>query len=322
MLRLLPAVLCLAAIASAQTPPCLSLNDLNTTVSGGITSYGFAGPNTFGYQITPATSMVAFGAQFFTGNTTITPGFMTVEIWDENPATGLPGSRMGGGTWQIAPGLGTNWQGANLDQVVPLNQGSNYWLVWIEPGFSVPATEPNGATPVPYALRNGTSWTLQASQQAVKARLFCSYLDGANVTTYGNACGSASGQIGTAFTNEEPLNGNSAFKIEGSGFASGSLAVLVVGWDPFWVSQPVPGFPLGCEQHTDALAATFGVVGTGNVRSNITTGALGHVTFNFSLPPVPAFIGVFLSTQIAGQDVLNPAPIPFVLSNAVRFVVQ
>lgn len=322
MIRFLPAVLCLAAVVTAQTPACLSLNDLNTTVSGAITSYGFAGPNTFAYQITPAASTVAFAAQLFTGNTTIAPGFMTLEIWDENPVTSLPGTRIGGGTWQIAPGLGIGWQGANLDQVVPLNQGTNYWLVWIEPGFSTPATEPGGVTPVPYATRSGTNWTLQVSQQAVKARVFCSYLDGANVATYGSACTGSAGRIGTAFTNEQPANGNAAFKIEGTGFAAGTLALLVVGWDPLFVSQPIGGLPLGCDQHTDVLATRFGLAGTGNVRANTTVGASGHVTFSFPIPSDPGLFGSFFGTQIAGYDVGNAAPIPFVTSNAVRFVIQ
>lgn len=322
MIRILPAVLCLATVAVAQTPACFSLNDTNTIVSGGITSYGFAGPNTGAYRITPTNSSVAFSAQLYTGNTTFAPGFMTLEIWDENPATNLPGTRLGGGTWQIAPGLGIAWQGANLDQVVPLNQGTNYWLVWIEPGFSTPPTEPGGLSQVPYATRSGTNWILQGNQPAVKTRLFCSYQDGSGVTTYGSACASATGRYGTAFTNETPANGNAAFKIEGSGFAAGTLAVLVVGWDPLFVSQPIGGLPLGCDQHTDVLTTTIGLTGTGNVRASLTVGASGHVTFGFPIPSDPGLVSLFFGTQIAGYDTGNAAPIPFVTSNALRFVIQ
>jgi len=228
--------------------------------------------------------------------------------------------RLAGGTWQIAPGLGVSWQGANLDQIVPLVQGTNYWLVWVDPGFGRLPYEPGGATTA-FARRSGVAWSLQVTPQAPKYRIFCNYLDGLSVSTNGLPCSSAANQLGSAFTNETPNNGNAAFKVEGTGFPVGALAVFVVGWDPSFLSAPLPGFPTGCSQNTDALASTFGFTGTGNVRANLTVGASGHVTFPFAIPSDPGLVGSFFATQIAALDATNAAPIPFVLSNAVRFTI-
>lgn len=320
MIRSLLVAMCTTAIVVAQTPPCLSLNDGNNTVGTSISSYGFAGPNTVAYQITPSVSTAAFAVQLFTGNTSLAPGFQTLELWDENPSTGLPNVRLAGGTWQIAPGLGVSWQGANLDQIVPLVQGTNYWLVWVDPGFGRLPYEPGGVTTA-FARRSGAAWSLQATPQAPKYRIFCNYLDGLSVSTNGLPCSSAANQLGSAFTNETPNNGNAAFKVEGTGFPVGALAVFVVGWDPLFVSSPLPGFPTGCSQNTDALASTFGFTGTGNVRANLTVGASGHVTFPFAIPTDPGLVGLFFGTQIAALDATNAAPIPFVMSNAVRFTI-
>lgn len=304
----------------AQTPPCVSGNDASTIVSTAISSYGFAGPNVLAYQFQPANSGVVFAGQLFTGNVTLTPGFETLEIWDHDPVANAPGVRLGGGTWQIAPALGVSWQGANFDAPVPVVQGTDYWLVWTDPGFSRMPYEPGGLA-LPMVRRSGSSW-LGGTPQALKYRLFCGYLDSQAVTNLGYACAATSGTYGVAFTNELPTTGNADFKLEGTGLLAGTLAVLVVGWDPNWVSQPIPGAMPNCDQHTDVLASTFGVTGTGTVRSNTTVGAAGHVTFPFGIPANPGLIGVFLSTQLAGYDPASTAAIPFMFSNAVRFVVQ
>lgn len=317
MLRSLVAVLSTAALLLAQTPPCLSLNDQTNTVTANITAAGFSGFNSVAYQFTPAASTVVFAGHLYTGNVAFTPGFYSLEVWDDN-GSGLPGTRLGGGTWQMAPGLLVSWQGANFDAVVALNQGQNYWLVWNEPGGSRLPYEPGGVT-MPYARKVGANWVAQATPQPVKWRLFCNYLDGVNVTSNGSPCASASNRLGTAFTNETPNVGNAAFKIEGTGFGPGALAVFVVGWDPLFTSSPLPGFPAGCSQNTDALVSTIGFTGTGTVRSNLTVGASGHVTYPFAIPADPGLVGSFFAAQIACIDAANTAPIPFVTSNAVRF---
>jgi hypothetical protein len=311
---------CLTAPILAQSAPCVSGNDATTNVTTSISAYGFAGPNVVAYQFQPATSGVLFGGQLFTGNVNLAPGFETLELWDHDPVANTPGVRLGGGTWQIAPGLGVTWQGCNFDQAVPVLQGNDYWLVWTDPGSTRLPYEPGGTT-LPMMRRSGTSW-LPGTPQPLKFRLFCGYLDSASVSNLGFACPATNGQIGVAFTNELPNLGNAAFKIEGSGFAPGSLAVLVAGWDPNWVVAPIPGAAVGCTQNTDVLNATFAITGTGTVRSNTTVGAAGHVTFPFAIPPSPGLVGLFLGTQLAGLDAASTAAVPFSFSNAVRFVVQ
>jgi hypothetical protein len=310
----------LALPALAQSPPCLSLNDSTTNVGTSTTAFGFAGPNTWAYQFQATSTGLILAGQLFTGNTQFAPGFMTLELWSNDPVSNTPSTRLTGGTWQIEPTLGVTWQGANFDQLVLLSQGTDYWLVWTDPGGSRLPYEAGGVT-MPAVRRSGANW-LALAAQPVKWRLFCNYLDNTGITTAGFACAAANGRLGVAFSNGIPTTGNAAFRIEGSGFGSGSLAVLAVGWDPNWVGQPIPGTPPNCEQHTDVLASTFGLTGTGNVRSTLLVGAAGHVGFPFAIPSNPGLIGVFLSTQIAGFDAANTAPIPFTFSNAVRFVVQ
>jgi len=310
----------LALPVLAQTPPCLSLNDSTTIVGTSISAFGFAGPNMWAYQFQASSSSLILAGQLFTGNTQFAPGFQTLELWDNDPVANTPGTRLCGGTWQIEPSLGVGWQGANFDQLTLLSQGSDYWLVWTEPGGTRLPYEANGVT-MPALRRSGTSW-LALAAQPVKWRLFCSYLDSSGVSNLGFSCAAANGRLGVAFTNGLPTIGNTAFRIEGTGFASGTLAVLAVGWDPNWVGQAIPGAPANCSQYTDVLASTFGLTGTGNVRSTTLVGAAGHVGFPFAIPSNAGLLGVFLGTQIAGFDAANTAPIPFTFSNAVRFVVQ
>src|SRR5678815_4131987 len=84
---------------AAQTPPCISLNDANTSVGTAITAYGFAGPGVIAYQFTPANSLVLRAAQVFTASTPFASprGYQTLEVWDTNFIF-LPQPRLGGGT--------------------------------------------------------------------------------------------------------------------------------------------------------------------------------------------------------------------------------
>ncbi|MBL8722831.1 MAG: hypothetical protein JNK49_02235 [Planctomycetes bacterium] len=311
---------CLTTSLCAQAAPCFAGNDSSTSVTTSISGYGFTAPNVFAYQFQAPSTGVVLAGQLYTGNVNLTPGFETLELWDHDPTTNAPGFRLGGGTWQIAPGLGVTWQGCNFDQTVPVIQGNDYWLVWTDPGSSRLPYEPGGFT-LPMMRRSGVNW-LVGTPQPLKYRLFCNYLESAAVSNLGTACAATNGRIGVAFTNEVPNLGNAAFKIEGSGFAPGALAVLAVGWDPNWSAVPIPGAALGCTQNTDLLNATFGLAGTGTVRSNTTVGAAGHVRFPFAIPASPGLVGLFLSTQLAGLDAGSTAAIPFSFSNAVRFVVQ
>lgn len=315
------AALAAAVCASAQTLPCEARNDTTTTTSGAITAAGFTGPGTLAWQFTPSAPIAVQSAQLFTGNALATPGFMTLELWSDDPATGLPAARLAGGTWRIWPTLASAWQGTNLDAVTVLLPATQYWLVWIEPGFSLIPTEPGG-TFGPTARRSGTTWTLQATQHSPKFRLFCNPLDALGLVPAGAPCAQTSGALGTLFANQPPRVGNADFAVEGTGFAAGVPALLVLGVDPTFASTPVTGLPFGCLQHTDVLATVFGATGTGNQRANaITVGAAGHVTFALPIPANPAFAGFFLGSQLAVLDAGAPAFLPFATSNALRVTV-
>jgi hypothetical protein len=310
------ALLALVASLPAQTSPCDSLNDANTLTSGSITSFGFAGPNYNAWQYTPSNALVPRAIRLYTGNTGLS-GFMTLEVRNSDPATNLPGARVGGGTWLISAALGDTWQGADFDAIFVLQAGTPYWFVWSDPGFSTVPTEPGGVT-LPWAnSSNGTAWAA-GTASALKFRLYCSLLDDQNVVTVGNPCATAGGALGSEFTNQAPTVGNPDFALEGTGFPGGALAFLAVGLNPNYVASPLPGFPSGCMQYTDVLNAAAGNAGTGNVRS---ASALGHVTFPLPIPTTPSLVGLFLGTQLAGLDIASAAPIPFVTSNGLQLTV-
>ncbi|HEU4420736.1 MAG TPA: hypothetical protein VFT55_17490, partial [Planctomycetota bacterium] len=242
----------LSPLLSAQTPPCISLNDANTNVGTAITAFGFGGPGVYAWQFTPSTTLVLMGAQIFTNSTPFgSPrGYMTLEIWDTNFIF-LPLSRLGGGTWQNQPTNVPFWQGANFDQRVILNATQTYWLVWRESGGNRLPYEPGGAATTT-AMFSGGTWVTQPTSAAPKWRAFCSLLDDAYVTPIGLGCTSSLGPMPSEFTNHAPSLGNGLFQFEGTGFPAGSLGLAVLGTDPSWVSIPIPVTP-GCDLHTDVL---------------------------------------------------------------------
>ncbi|MCA8951001.1 MAG: hypothetical protein KDE27_15965 [Planctomycetes bacterium] len=315
MLR--PTLLALLAPAvplAAQTPPCLAANDATSVASGAITSYGFAGENSFAWQVTPAAGLVVQAARVFTANTTLTGDrFMALELRDDQG--GAPGARLGGGAWQISNARPAAWQGCNLDQLVVLQPNVPVWLVWIEPGFSQPMTEPGGLTTLPYQTRSGTgSWTAQ-TPNAPKFRLYCSQLDDVGSVPHGLGCPLSTGWFPTAFTNEAPQLGNTDFFFETSGNPAGAAVFAVLGWDPNFTSTAVTGLPPSCLQHTDALAAVLLAAGTGNTRGPTFA---GHAALAFPIPNDPSLSGVFFAMQAAAFDAGAASPLPFGTSNAHR----
>lgn len=310
-----------AVFATAQTPPCISANDTTTSVSTAVTAYGFSGPGVRAWQFTPAQTTVLFGAELFTSNTFLTAqGYMTLEVWDD--AAGLPGQRIAGGTFQVDGSLGDDWRGANFDGAAALNGGQDYWLVWIEPGFSTIPTDPTGVT-MPAATLQGGTWS-SLSPSALKWRGYCSPLDRAGVQALGLGCPSPSGPTPTAFTNRQPTVGNADFTIEGCGMPAGAIGLMALGIDPTWPAVPVPGAP-GCQVHTDASATLLVTTGTGNQRANHPPsgpGFDGHVRFGLPIPTNPALAGVYINAQFAIFDAAATTPLPFVFSNGLGITIQ
>lgn len=301
-----------SCLLRAQSPACWAQNDQNTTVSGSITGYGFSGPNTVAWQFTPSAALVVQGARIFTNNGNV-GGFQKLEIWTNDSATNLPQSRIAGGTWKITQNAAASWQGTNLDSVAVLLGGTPYWLVWTEPGFCRVPTETGGIS-LPYARLSGSTW-VSATASALKYRLQCSLLDSANVVPNGAPCTVTGSALGTILCNQDPTIGNGTFNIDATGFPSSSLAVLVLGTNPAWVSVPLPGFPAGCQQHTDALVVQTGTTGAGNVRA---TAAANHVSFPLPIPANASLVGLMLGAQVAVADANAQSAIPFVASNGLR----
>lgn len=311
---LLPTVLLLGALspfARAQTPPCLSFNDLTNAITGAITGTFFTGPVSYAWQFTPTQNVTVQAAQLYTRNQ-FQSRDMTLEIWSD--INNLPFARLGGGAWKIVTTLPANWQGANLDATIPLGQGIAYWLVWTEPGASLVPVEPGGTTLIAASKQTGGGWVSRPAE-APKFRLFCNQLDALNVTPIGPSCQGSVG-LGTAHTNQAPTVGNSTFLIDASGFRPSAPAVMLIGFQSGWSSLPLPGGPPGSFLHVDPFALFTGATGTGNVSSS--TGSNGHVFFALPIPNVPQLVNLYVGVQVAAIDSTLAVPLPFVTSNGLR----
>lgn len=300
--------------AVAQTPPCASLNDTNNRVFGGVTGASGQGTrNRRAFEITPAAGVTAQSIRILTQSARMSqlssPPFMALELWTDSG--GQPGRRLAGGTWYVYDARALSWQGANLDAPVPLAANTTYWLVWTEPGWSVPPTEPNG-TWSRMLVWTGAAWQLLGFE-AIKYRIYCGLLDDTGVQTAGSPCSSAAGRIGTLFTNEAPTTANVFFAVEGSGFPAGATGFVLLGTDPNYQGAPHPLLPPGCGIHTDVLVAAGLVTGTGPNA--------GHLRFGLPVPASPGLIGVFLGVQAGAVDGAAVAPIPVVTSNALRVTI-
>jgi hypothetical protein len=302
MLSRLPCSLVLGSALAAQATPCIAFNDTSTSVSAAITLTGFAGPNVTGFRFTPTSALTLQAVEIFTASQfATTSGYMTVEIWDENPATTLPGTRLAGGTWQCHSNLGLGWHGANLDGIAVLQLAQNYWLVWREPGGSRVPYE-TGGTVMSTARFLNNAWVAQAAAQPLKWRGHCSQLASATAVPVGAGCASSTGSVPAAFTNHDAVQGNADFQFEATGFAPGTIGVAILGTNPFWPSIPVPGTPPNCAVHNEALVLLVVPVGTGNQQAQHTTGAAGHCWLDVPIPADPALTGFTLDAQFAGLD--------------------
>lgn len=301
---------------ASQTNPCESLNDGTNAVNPSITGIPFSGTNAYAYEITAQQTHTVQSIRILTENT-FRPRFMALEIHDRDPATGFPSARLGRGICNLEAGRGLAWQGVNFDKPVALSQGTLYMLVWREPGGSQPPHDPTG-TMVPRLFLGNNGWRASGSA-AVKYRLYCSLLDSANLIPAGNSCTSSQGTEGTLFSNEEPLVGNLAFGLEGSGFDPGAAAVLLLGVNPSFNSVPLTGFPAGCMLHTDVVVSVTAAIGTGAVGG--TSSPAGHVLFPLGLPNNAALSGAIFRGQLGAVDAGATAVIPVVMSNGMVMLV-
>lgn len=315
--RLVLGTTLLSAALAAQSTPCFATNDQNTNISNLIYSSSFAGPGVWAWQITPTSAMTAESLRIFTRNTYATSvgAFMTLEIWDEDPATpGEPHLRLAGGTWQHNATY--SWQGADLDAPVGMQANTPYWVVLTEPGWSTPPIEPAGATTMPYRHLSGGVWSA-ATSAALKVRIFCGPLDDQGVAAFGPGCADSTGSLASLFSNQPPQTGNADFRIEGSGFPAGAPTLCVFGLIPGFPSVPIGGTN-NCYLNTNWDLAVASVTGTGNVRAAT---AYGHVAFAIPVAANPALVGFYFSSELIALDAASSQPLPFVASNGLQVTV-
>jgi len=301
----------LLASARAQTPPCDAMNDVSTSVSSAIYSLNSASPNYNAWQYIPSANLTAQAIQLFTGNNYFKQS-LALEIWSD--VAGLPATRLAGGFWKITQTPAKEWQGTNLDKAVSLAQGTKYWIVLIDPGWTVVPIEPGGTTMLPTARQSGGVWVAGSGPQALKCRIFCNLLDQKNVAVKGKAC-SWSGGLGTLFVNQAPTIGNVEFKLEGSGYPVGTSTFAILGANPSWPSIPIPGGDPLCFLHTDILVSLNTTSGTGNVRDP--AAATGQVVFALPIPAQPSLAGGVLSVQLAAAWSGSSYPVQAVSSNGL-----
>ena len=316
LLRLLFALVATLSSLVAQTAPCLSFNDSNPNSNGSVTGFGFGGPNTRAWQVSPSSPITIESVRLFTANTLLATAYMTVEIWSD--VNSLPGARLAGGTWRVDQSLLNRWQGANLDAPVAISGAQRFWIVWIDPGFSEFPIETGGLT-LPVATRSGTVWTAQATQSALKVRLYCNRLDDIGIGNNGGSCLGTNGVYPSAFTNHEPTITNSLFSVEGTGLLPGAACFMILGVQPGWPVVPIPLLPAGCTQNVDLFESYFGFAGTSNVRGPT---AAGHVRFALPIPNDPGLVGGFIACQIAGFDTATGAALPLVTTNGITIIVR
>lgn len=307
---LLPASVLFGVVAAAQTPACQAWNDASTVLTGNLSAFSFAGQNTRAYQVAPTAAATVLGVRFYTGNSALTGNrFFSVQVWSD--AGGLPGTLLASGTWKLL-GPGLSWIGADLDHAVAMAANAPYWIAYFDPGFSDLPEGPAGIT-VATAVRNGTTWSLAGSAQP-KIRLYCGLLDDAGVVPFGPSCAGSTGASPTAYTNQAPTIGNNLFAIEGSGFLTGGVTVMAIGYTPGYPSVPLPGLlPPGCAVNTDFVDVQFGTAGTG--------ASAGHAFFPVPVPNNPAFLGAYGAVQLGGVDAALAVPLPLVTTNAVQLTV-
>ncbi len=319
---LLVASLSIGASISAQTKPCLAMNDATSNASRLITAKSSAGPGYWALQWSPKSTYVARAMTIFTGSRFLS-GFHSLEVWTHNPSTKLPGVRLAGGTWYLPKVSPHAWYGTNLDKPQILRKGATYWIVWIEPGWSNLPHQVGGMPSLPLLHRNGPNGTWASIKPwGFKFRLYCKLRDRPSLRPVGQPCSGADRRLATSFANTLPQIGNAAFRIEGTGVPSGAVSLLILGANKAF--QPVSLSPLapGCFLNTDVLLFVIGKSGSGDQQSKPAIGAAHHVVFGIPIPASGGLKGTFLGTQIAVLDAKSTHQLPMVFTNGLQVTFQ
>jgi hypothetical protein len=310
--------LLLAGVSSAQIAPCLADNDANPQVATNA-FFGIqnSAPGVHGWQLVPPTTTTAVSMRVYTGNNymSMTGNFAKLEIFDD--AQGLPGQSLASGTFRMRSGK--SWLGCNFDTPVSMQQGTPYWIVFTEPGWSNAPLQTSGGTNYPmYRLNTVTNvWSPYNFPEALKYRIYCGPLERQGVSSIGAACPNSSGSLGTAFTNDAPTVGNGNFLVEGTGFTPGTFVAGVLGVNPAWPSIPFPGAP-GCFVNSSGDVLLSLQAGVGDVRA---VQPDGHVEMPLGIPSNGALAGFFFSAQFAAFDFAVGTPVPFVTSNGLGITI-
>ena len=131
--------------SSAQAAPCLADNDANPQVATNA-FFGIqnSAPGVHGWQLAPPTTTTAASMRIYTGNNYMsqTGNFAKLEIFDD--AAGLPGQSLASGTFRLR--IGKSWLGCNFDAPITMQQGTPYWVVLTEPGWTNAPLQTSGGT--------------------------------------------------------------------------------------------------------------------------------------------------------------------------------
>lgn len=325
--RALVAVACLVVPSiSAQTPPCIGLNDATNTASTAVSFVSTNGSsNRRAWRYTPSTTVTVASGTLYTNTvaTASTSYHMSLEIWSDDPTTSKPLQRLVGTTWSLKnPVIGQRWQGGNFDNTVTMNAGTTYWICWIEPGGSTVAQQStatatfttNAATSTTLA---GAAWTVATTLSAPKVRLYCNKLEGVTLLNIGDGCAGSNGSVGTLFAQTETQNGNTNFTLEGFGFVPNAPAILVIGFTSAF--SPINIGTPGCNLYSDfAFIIEGATTGTGDWRSPTYA---GHVKYQIPIPLDPALVGLYVTAQLGVIDTALTTGVPVVMSNGISLLI-
>lgn len=318
--------LSLAALARAHGTVCLANNDQTAATSGATTAVPVqGGAAVHAWRFVPARTTFPRAALLFTGSP-LRDDYMRLEVWSD--ANGAPGTPLMQGAVASPRSVTAAWLGTNFDGVGQLVRDTAYWFVWVEPGDSIVPEEPGGAT-LPYRQlgANGT-WTA-ARPSPVKLRLFCGdTIDTPAVLRVGSSCLTSSGSEPAAWSNEEPLVGNAAFRVEGVHLPAGSDAWLLIGFTPSWGPLALDlllGAPPLCLLYTNTratLRSTVGVSAIGAGPASFRPAPSGHVLFELPIPADQTLPGTVAVAQIITVDSGAAAALPIVATNALQISIS
>jgi hypothetical protein len=113
-----------------------------------------AGAGLRAMRLDVSTQLVAHYLEIFTGEVS---GPATLAIWSHDSTNNQPDAPLASGSWTLAEL--NQWQGAALDQRLPMSPGETYWVVW-EQVSGAQAPRGDAGVSVEYfgSMNGGATW--------------------------------------------------------------------------------------------------------------------------------------------------------------------